>query len=173
VLPKRIDQLVDRRLRARPGAVPAIGLVLLAGACAGPTGGTPYLDKWLGQPLDNLIGRAGPPDREYHLSNGGRVIEYNDSHYDTVITGTRQRQLPPATRDIEGTIQTRPDGFGGYRSDYVERTAPGLTFMIPEPVTREVLRPCFTTFVADAAGHIIRWSRRGAGCSQPRHAVFR
>lgn len=121
-------------------------------------------NQYLGKPLDSLIRVAGPPAREYQLSDGGRVVENDDSYDAAAIVGTR-RSAGPSTYQSQGTMTTRPDGLGNLRTDYQSTTTqrPGVSYL-QGLETQQVRNACFTTFVTDAQLRIVRWSERGSGC---------
>lgn len=118
-------------------------------------------NAWIGRHFDDMIRRAGPPDREYTLSDGGRVVEYHDSYKKTVIAGSRSSSPPPSSYETRGSWTTRPDGLDGLRSEYEATTTPRPGIAFNEGVTtRKVTCGFVTTFVTDAQLTIVRWSER-------------
>jgi hypothetical protein len=53
-------------------------LALSAVGCVAPNRYGEMLDGWVGRPTDELVRAWGPPDGSYPLSDGGKVIEYDE-----------------------------------------------------------------------------------------------
>ncbi|HUL09101.1 MAG TPA: hypothetical protein VLV76_22410 [Candidatus Acidoferrum sp.] len=115
-------------------AVAAAGLLA---ACATEEHYNRMLAAWVGRPLDELIVIWGPPDKQAHLSRGGKVVEYDRRRI--VTTGGYTRYEPVHTEDE--------------------------TIWIPVEVpSRERHLQCATRFVVSPADIIESWSHDGNDC---------
>ena len=58
--------------------------ILLTTGCATTANYEKILQTWVGSPVDSLVRSRGPPQSQYELSDGGKVIEYSSSRSGTV-----------------------------------------------------------------------------------------
>jgi hypothetical protein len=142
-----------------------VALCLLAlGACAGKVG--PSADPrnaWIGRSLDDLIKRAGIPDREYSLPDGSRLVEFSDTYTRSRIVQVLSAPPPVRSYSAEGKTTSRVDGFGNVVTEQSATIRPErrLNFIDGSGTRVEKSRCGFTTiWVADAQRKIVRWSER-------------
>ena len=115
----------------------AVAAAVLLTACATEEHYNNMLAGWVGRPLDDLLVRWGPPDKQAALSRGGKVVEYDRRR--TVTTGGYTRYEPVHTEDE--------------------------TIWIPVEVPgRERHLQCATRFVISPADIIESWSHDGNDC---------
>lgn len=125
-----------------------LSLVLLGG-CKTTEGYRILCDSWIGEHSDKLLSIWGPPQNEYPLSDGGKVLEYIRTR--NVQTGGYSYQVPQTTIHQE----LSPWGLHqGTSTTYVEKDVPvqNLTFK------------CITRFTVDEVGIIKAWSFEGNDC---------
>jgi len=100
------------------------------------------LETWMGSPVDNLVISWGPPQSQYELSDGGKVIEYFNSRSGTI--GGYTTNQPITTYNSDGSTSTT----------HVPTTSPSYN----------VQYHCRTTFDVDKYGTIISWRWEGNSC---------
>jgi hypothetical protein len=145
-------------------SVAAIFALLLLCACGGRGGfSADPRNAWIGRPLDDLIKRAGIPDREYALSDGSRIVEFNDSYTRSRIVQVPSAPPPPRSYNLEGKATSRLDGAGNLVTERSATITPErrLNFIDGSGNRVEKSRCGFTTvWVADPQRRIMRWSER-------------
>lgn len=78
-------------------ALPIFSLVFLVG-CATTPPIADSLNRWVGQDVNGLIRRLGPPDRIYKMPNGNSLYSYTRGHTETMpVVKTPTYILPPRT----------------------------------------------------------------------------
>lgn len=126
---------------------------LLVASCATQEGYKNLLNSWVGSHVDTLVMSWGPPQGSHTLSNGYKVIEYDDRS--TVnIPGTTY--TTPQTNYHSGSIMGGGGvvGYSGTSTSYVTHTTPGYS----------IAQRCVTRFTIDDMGIIEKWSFEGNGC---------
>lgn len=116
--------------------------ILLITGCATTANYEKILQTWVGSPVDNLVRSWGPPQSQYELSDGGKVIEYSNSSTATMGGYTTYQSV--TTYNYDGT----------YSTSSVPTTTP----------TYNVQYSCRTIFDVDENGTITSWRWEGNNC---------
>ena len=93
--------------------------------------------------MDNLVRSWGPPQSQFELSDGSKVIEYSNSSTGTV--GGYTTTQPVTTYNLDGSISTT----------YVSTTTPSYN----------VQYNCRTIFDVDINNIITSWRWEGNNCT--------
>jgi hypothetical protein len=131
-------------------------LILVAG-CATTAGYEAILNTWLGENSDHLVSVWGPPDSEYALRDGGKVLMY--AHARTIMLPgftTYQAQ----TTYTSGTVSAM--GTGGYAQGTYNGTS--TTYVPQTTAPTPIEMSCTTRFSTDASGRIVNWAWQGNAC---------
>jgi hypothetical protein len=107
------------------------------------------LNTWIGVSEDSLISFWGVPDKEYHLSDGKKAIEFVQKN--TVQTGGYTYTLPQTTYQA-GTIGKQ--AYSGTSTTYVTQTEP----------MRKYRLSCQTSFIINKSGKVESWHHKGNNC---------
>jgi hypothetical protein len=107
------------------------------------------LNTWIGTSEDSLISAWGVPDREYHMNDGKKAIEY--IHKNTVQTGG-YTYTEPRTTYHSGTIGNKT--YSGTSTQYVTETTPIQMYK----------SSCKTSFIIDQSGKVESWHHEGNNC---------
>ena len=137
----------------------ALGALVLS-ACATTSGYEAVLQTWIGDTSDHLVSAWGPPQSEYPLSNGGKVLVYTRSR-SAVIPGVTTFQ--PVTTTESGSVSANttsvysPSGvqtqgtYSGTSTTYVPHTSPSTTLHFDSQ----------TRFTTDSTGRITNSAWQG------------
>jgi hypothetical protein len=107
------------------------------------------LDILIGQSEEFLVATWGVPDKEYHLSDGKKAVEY--MRKDTIRTGGYTYTYP-RTAYQSGVINGK--AYSGTSVQYVTETAPVQKFKLF----------CSTSFVISNSGKVESWHHEGNDC---------
>jgi len=107
------------------------------------------LDVLVGQSEDLLIATWGVPDKEYHLSNGKKAIEY--ARKDILRSGGYTYTYPRTVYQ-SGIIDGK--AYQGSATQYVIETTPDRKFKLF----------CNTSFIIDSQGKVESWHHEGNNC---------
>jgi len=107
------------------------------------------LNTWIGTNEDYLISSWGVPDKEYHLSDGKKAVEYVSKN--TIRSGGYTYAVPQTVYH-SGTIGNKP--YSGTSTQYVMQT---------EPVQKYRLF-CKTSFIINTKGQVESWHHEGNDC---------
>jgi len=107
------------------------------------------LNTWIGASEESLIASWGVPDKEYHLSDGKKAIEF--VHKNTVQTGGYTYTVPQTTYQT-GTIGNQT--YSGTSTTYVTETEPIRKYKIS----------CRTSFIINKSGKVESWHHEGNNC---------
>jgi hypothetical protein len=126
--------------------------------CATTANYEKILDSWKGSNVDNLVMRWGPPASSYPLSNGGKVLEYQNRR--NVQIGGYTTTTPQTTYN-NGVVNTYGNNgaaaygnYSGTSTTYVQSTTP----------IQNIEMQCITRFTVDPNGTIINWAWQGNDC---------
>jgi len=107
------------------------------------------LNNLIGQTEDFLVATWGVPDKEYHLSDGKKAVEY--VRKDIVRSGGNTYTYPQTVYQ-SGTIDGKP--YSGTATQLVTETTPVQKFKLY----------CNTSFVISSSGKIESWHHEGNNC---------
>jgi len=130
-----------------------ISSVFLIASCATQEGYKNLLNSWVGSHVDTLVMSWGPPQGSHTLSNGNKVIQYDDRR--TVhMPGTTY--TTPQTNYHSGSIMGGGGivDYSGTSTGYVTHTTPGYS----------IAQRCVTRFTIDSLGIIQKWAFEGNAC---------
>lgn len=122
--------------------------LVLAG-CATTANYETKLNTFIGVSENNLIASWGVPDKEYHLNDGKKAVEY--VHKNTIRSGGYTYTVPQ-TAYHSGVIGDKP--YSGTFTQYVVQT---------EPVQQYKLF-CKTSFIINTKGLVESWQHEGNDC---------
>ena len=107
------------------------------------------LNTWIGLSEDSLITSWGVPNKEYHLSDGKKAIEFVRKN--TVQAGGYTYMVPQTTYQT-GRIGNQ--AYSGTTTTYVTET---------EPIRKYKLS-CKTSFIINESGKAESWHHEGNNC---------
>lgn len=129
---------------------PLIALALVLAACATREGYEARLNQLIGQPADQLIQLWGPPERDYPLQNGNKVLSWRRSRTETTGGAVTYQD-----------VVTTESGTTSAGTTYEGRKVSQVPVVTPVQ-SREV--ECRTNLTVDPAGIIRAWSFEGEDC---------
>jgi hypothetical protein len=124
-------------------------LCLALSGCATTAKYEAKLNTWIGVSEDSLIASWGVPDKEYHLNDGKKAIEF--VHKNTVQTGGYSYTVPQTTYQA-GTIGNQ--AYNGTSTTYVTEI---------EPIRKYKLS-CQTSFIINSSRKVESWHHEGNNC---------
>jgi hypothetical protein len=132
-------------------------------SCATTANYEAVLNSWIGAPADRLVASWGPPESEYKLSDGGKVLVYSRER--TVQTGgyTQTRRVPKTTYTT-GTVSAYGSG-GGYANANYDQTSTTYETQTRTTPVRTYTKTCKTRFTTDWLGYIKYWAWEGNDCA--------
>jgi len=136
-------------MRIRTFAAIAAVLFILAGCAGGNVRYRETLETWIGQTGDDLILSWGIPSQTYTLSDGRKIIRYEERRKETIQGGTIYM---PTTKTYSG--------YAGMQSYTVTSYE---TEKIKYPDTHLELE-CITEFVVSKEGIVVDWRFKGNDC---------
>jgi hypothetical protein len=107
------------------------------------------LNTLIGESEDSLIAAWGVPDKEYHLNDGKKAIEYLSKS--TVQMGG-YTYTQPRTAYQSGTIGDKT--YSGTSTEYVTETMPVQKYKLS----------CKTSFIINTSGKVESWHHEGNNC---------
>ena len=107
------------------------------------------LNTLIGENEDSLIAAWGVPDKEYHMSDGKKAIEYQRKS--TVQMGG-YTYTEPRTTYQSGTIGDKT--YSGTSTQYVTETTPAQKYKLS----------CKTSFIINNGGKVESWHHEGNNC---------
>ncbi len=122
---------------------------LILSGCATTAKYEAKLNTWIGVNEDSLIASWGVPDKEYHLSDGKKAIEFVNKNI--VQTGGYTYTMPQTTYQ-SGTIGNQ--SYSGTSTTYVTEV---------EPIRKYKLS-CNTSFIINKNGKVESWQHKGNNC---------
>lgn len=132
-------------------------LLMILSGCATTANYEKLLNSWVGENVDDLVMKWGPPASTYPLSDGGRVLEYRRER--NVQIGGYTTMVPQTTYN-SGTVNAYGAGgsaygtYSGTSTTYVQQTTP----------TQNIPMECITRFTVNAQGLITNWAWQGNDC---------
>ncbi len=126
-----------------------LALAILLGGCASTVKYEAKLNTWIGASEDSLIASWGVPNKEYHLSDGKKAIEF--MRKDTIQGGGYSYTVPQTTYQT-GTIGNQ--AYSGTSTTYVTEI---------EPIQKYKLF-CKTSFIINSSGKVESWHHEGNNC---------
>jgi hypothetical protein len=124
-------------------------MAMLMSGCATTAKYEAKLNTWIGTSEDSLIASLGVPNKEYHMSDGKKAIEYVRKN--TVQTGGYTYTVPQTTYQ-SGTIGNKT--YSGTSTQYVTETAPVQKYKLF----------CKTSFIINSSGKVESWHHEGNNC---------
>lgn len=127
-----------------------VAAVPLIVGCATPWRFRETMDAMVGVSMSELVSRMGPPQREYPLPDGTRVLQYSES---------RAMEIPDfqTTRTVTSTTQGRVSPYGTFDAETVSHVP------VAQPPTTVHLS-CTINITIDPQGVVRRWSSQGNHC---------
>lgn len=124
----------------------ALSLIVLAFSGCATTGNYQRMvNTWVGQHVDDLIGRWGYPTREFEDRNGNKIVAYELA---------QNRRNPVYT-----TPATTHTSYQYYANNSQSVTIPGV-----QMGGNEYTAWCYTYFELDGNDVIIKWTHQGNAC---------
>ena len=104
----------------------------------------------VGVSMAELVSRMGPPQREYPLPDGTRVLQYSES---------RVMEIPDfqTTHAVTSTTRGRVSPYGTFEAETVSQVP------VSRPPTAVQLN-CTINFTVNPEGAVSRWSSQGNHC---------
>ncbi len=145
-----------------------VSILLLAGcANARDRSYEKLLDSFIGRSADDVIVSQRPPDREYTLSDGRRILEFRRQWEETIYRSTPAViSRGPSSYRTTGTIRRVPSTAAQptyqIETETREQRAPG--YITTAPSVRPagtVVRECVTRLTVDQQGIVRHWSYQG------------
>jgi hypothetical protein len=125
--------------------------------CATTSGYEAVLQSWIGDSTDHLVSVWGPPQEQYALNGGGKLLQYTRSGQ-VVLPGVTTYQpvttVSNGNATAFGTAGMATATYNGTSTSYVPQTS--------EPTV--IHQECVTRFTADSTGRIVRWAWQGNAC---------
>ncbi len=124
-------------------------IVITTSGCATTVKYEAKLNTLIGESEDSLIAAWGVPDREYHISDSKKAIEY--VRKSTVKMGG-DTYIEPRIAYQSGTIGNKT--YSGTTTQYVTETTPVYKYKLF----------CKTSFIIDKSGKVESWHHEGNDC---------
>lgn len=111
------------------------------------------MNSYMGGSVADLVGRLGPPQNEYTLPDGTKILSY---------TRTSSMELGGYTHTVPVTSNTTGTIGNGLRSTNYSATT--TTYQqVQAPVTNVALW-CTVNFTVSGPGMVMRWQSNGNNC---------
>ncbi len=124
-------------------------LAIFAGGCATTAKYDAKLNTLIGQSEDSLIASWGVPDKQYHMSDGKKAVEYVRK---TTVQSGGYTYTEPQTTYQSGTVGDK--SYSGTSTTLVTETMPAQKYKLY----------CKTSFIINNQGKVESWHHEGDNC---------
>jgi hypothetical protein len=135
----------------------SIAVLIFISGCATTENYKKIMETWVGSHVDRLVASWGPPQNYFPMSDGGMVLEYNDSRTIT-IPGRTYTEIQMT--DHEGTASARGAG-GNVQGTY---SGTSTTYVTKRRPDTSINKWCTTRVIVDSHKIITKLSWEGNDC---------
>ncbi len=124
-------------------------ITLVVAGCATERAFVDSMNAHVGSSVESIVSQLGPPDSEYKLPGGGKVMTY--THARNIQTGGYTQYVPDQTTTT-GMIGNTP------------YTAQSNGLRAVQTPVYNIELSCTVNFTIDSEGIMRRWASRGNNC---------